>query len=75
MYNKSKQKIMCLILILCLCLFGSGITYADSRRDMDGWELGSPYNKFYNAAEMDSFKSTAKQRRNPLLDREHGTIG
>ena len=34
----------------------SGAVIADEKKDMGGWEMGSPYNNFYNVAEMDSFK-------------------
>lgn len=35
----------------------SGAVIAAETKDMGGWELGSPYNDFYNVAEMDSFKA------------------
>ncbi len=35
----------------------SGAAIAAETKDMGGWELGSPYNTFYNAAEMDAFKA------------------
>ena len=37
-------------MVLC-----TGIGYAE-KKGMEGWEKGSPYNKLYDAAEMDSFK-------------------
>ncbi|MGB8426314.1 MAG: hypothetical protein WCD88_11060 [Desulfobacterales bacterium] len=43
-------------------LFVMGLTAvtaaaADAPKDMSGWEAGSPYNKFYKASELDSFKA------------------
>ena len=35
----------------------SGAVMAGETKEMGGWELGSPYNNFYNVAEMDSFKA------------------
>jgi hypothetical protein len=43
--------------ILFLCLSGLTGVHAGSQKDMGGWELGSPYNKLYNASEIDAFKA------------------
>ena len=49
---------MVICVLVGLGLLCSGISLAGDKRDMGGWEKGSPYNKHYNAAEMDSFKGT-----------------
>jgi hypothetical protein len=43
--------------IFFLCLASQETVDAGSRKDMGGWESGSPYNKFYNTSEYDSFKA------------------
>ncbi|MDF1592167.1 MAG: hypothetical protein P1P89_11675 [Desulfobacterales bacterium] len=55
---KSFKKITTLILpILGILLIVPGATVlAQEKTGMGGWELGSPYNKFYKATELDSFK-------------------
>ena len=56
--NQINQKTLLLTLALGLHLLFSGPGLAGDTKDMGGWEKGSPYNKLYNAAEMDSFKGT-----------------
>lgn len=54
---KTRQTIISLsVLILFITLVNSSPVLAAENRDMGGWELGSPYNKHYNPAEMDSFR-------------------
>ena len=39
-----------------------GVTgFAQEKTGKGGWELGSPYNKFYKATELDSFKGTVEE--------------
>lgn len=45
--------------IMTLALSGTGLTQEKSQ--MDGWELGSPYNKLYKSADMDSFRATVEE--------------
>jgi hypothetical protein len=44
--------------ILFLCLSGPTGVHAGSQKDMGGWERGSPYNKLYDASEVDAFKAS-----------------
>lgn len=54
---KTQQLIISLsVLIICISITNPSPVLAAEKRDMGGWELGSPYNRYYNAAEMDSFK-------------------
>lgn len=43
--------------ILVLCLASLQTVDAGSQKDMGGWEIGSPYNTFYDASEYDSFRA------------------
>ena len=58
MFKRMHQKTLFLILIAIFSVSGMKLGYASEKRDMGGWEKDSPYNKLYNAAEMDSFKGT-----------------
>lgn len=58
MFKRMHQKTLFLILIAIFSVSGLKLGYAGEKRDMGGWEKDSPYNKLYNAAEMDSFKGT-----------------
>ncbi len=58
MIQQLNQKMMVIIALVGLGLLCSGSSLAGDKQDMGGWEKGSPYNKHYNAAEMDSFKGT-----------------
>jgi len=57
MFRRVKEKMFRLFLILGLCLVGLCSGYAGEKKDMRGWEKDSPYNKLYDASEMDSFKA------------------
>jgi len=63
--SKSLNKMMILIIsvlgIMTLAMSGTGS--AQEKSNTGGWELGSPYNKFYNATELDSFKGTVEDIR------------
>jgi len=43
-----------LALLTCFFLPGEGV--AQDHKEMGGWELGSPYDKHYNAAELDKIR-------------------
>jgi hypothetical protein len=45
------------VAVICV-LLGALAAVAGQKKDMGGWGLGSPYNKLYDASEMDSFKGT-----------------
>ncbi|MFC1798535.1 hypothetical protein ACFLZL_01865 [Thermodesulfobacteriota bacterium] len=57
MFITPKNIITVSVLITCIFLLSLSAVVAAEKRDMGGWELGSPYNKHYNAAELDSFKA------------------
>ena len=46
------------IFTVTLCLFQTGEIRAEEKKDMGGWEIDSPYNRHYNAAELDKIKVT-----------------
>ena len=48
--------LMGLALIPLMTLSIPGVPHGEEKSDMGGWGKGSPYNKHYKAAEMDSFK-------------------
>ena len=46
------------VCLLCLAaMMSSGMTIAGETKDMGGWGLDGAYNRFYDAAELDSFKA------------------
>ena len=47
--------------IITLAFMSAGMAMAGSKKDMGGWELGSEYNQFYQAAEMDRIKGRVKK--------------
>ena len=56
-----KGTVKCLFLIVAaviLSLSGWHIALAGDTKDKGGWGTNSPYNKMYNAAELDAFKAT-----------------
>lgn len=61
MFHFRRKVIMGFILVWVGLFFSFGAIHAQEKRDMGGWEPGSPYNKFYKAAEMDSFKGTVEE--------------
>ena len=56
MIHHSKHILLGLTLIAVMCVSIPGFSHGEENRDMGGWEKDSPYNKHYDAAEMDSFK-------------------
>ncbi len=49
------------LVFLFLLFVCAVITFAGDEKDMGGWELDSPYNKLYNASEMDRLKGRVKK--------------
>ena len=56
MIHHSKHILLGPTLIAVMSVSIPGCSHAEEKRDMGGWEKDSPYNKHYDAAEMDSFK-------------------
>jgi len=52
--NKLRKVIR--MLIFSVLAASTAAVAAGPPKEMGGWELGSPYNKLYNAVELDSFK-------------------
>jgi len=46
------------IAILAGCLFQAIESRAEAKKDMGGWEKGGPYDRHYNATELDKIKVT-----------------
>ena len=47
-----------LLTVVVMIVLGTGFAIAAEKKDMGGWELGSTYNQFYDASEMDSIRCT-----------------
>ena len=58
MFNQKKYSVKCLVIIALLTSMSLGTSSADEKLNMRGWGKNSPYNKLYNAAEMDEFKGS-----------------
>jgi len=43
---------------VAMIVLGTGFAFASEQKDMGGWELGSTYNQFYDASEMDRIRCT-----------------
>lgn len=52
-----KRKII-LGMLVAVGLLATTVAWAVEKKDMGGWGRNSPYNRLYNAAEMDIFKGT-----------------
>ena len=52
---------LCLLSVAAMIVIGAGSAFAGDQKDMGGWELGSTYNKLYNASEMDRLKGIVKK--------------
>ena len=57
MRNRGPEFLPVLVVFCLMAMALSGAVIAAETKDMGGWENDSPYNQFYNAAEMDSFKA------------------
>ncbi len=53
-----KRTAVSLTLILAVCISIPVLVYGEEKRDMGGWEKGSPYDQCYKTDEMDSLKGT-----------------
>lgn len=58
MLRNLRPSALAVFAILFVCLSGLVAVQAGSQKDMGGWERGSPYNKLYDASEVDSFKAS-----------------
>jgi len=58
MFNQKKYYVKCLVIIALLSIISLGSGSADEKRNMKGWGENSPYNKLYDATEMDEFKGS-----------------
>ena len=47
--------------IVMMLAMGAGFGFAKEPKDMGGWELGSTYNQYYDASEMDRIRCTVKK--------------
>ena len=47
--------------IVMVLAMGAGLGFAETPEDMGGWELGSTYNQYYDASEMDRIRCTVKK--------------
>jgi hypothetical protein len=59
MFKYHQNKFIFFILPLLACILGAGISLAEEKRDMGGWEEGSTYNQLYDPKEMEKFKAIA----------------
>jgi len=51
----------CILFVAMLFAMGAGSGFAGEAKDMGGWELGSTYNQYYDASEMDRIRCTVKK--------------
>ena len=47
--------------VVMMLAVGTGSSFAEEAKDMGGWELGSTYNQYYDASEMDRIRCTVKK--------------
>jgi hypothetical protein len=57
MRTKIKRFLWLTTLVLVSVTFGFGYTQAEEKRDMQGWEIGSPYNKLYDVREFEKIRA------------------
>ena len=50
-----------MLVVLALAIMLPASALADPPADMQGWEIDSPYNKLYDARELDSFKGYVRK--------------
>ena len=50
-----------LLLVVVVFLASAGGRAAEAQQDMGGWEKDSPYNGYYNAAEMDQLRGVVER--------------
>ena len=60
---KNVKGISTLLVMAALLTFFCSIenVKAEDQKDYKGWGINDPYNKFYNAKELDSFKGRVKK--------------
>lgn len=56
MKNQIGIVFICMAIIAVIGVPGFGVGFAGDQKDMGGWEINSPYNRLYNANEMDRIK-------------------
>ena len=54
---KIKRFLLLTTLVLVSVAFGFGYTQAEEKRDMQGWEIDSPYNKLYDVREFEKIRA------------------
>ncbi|MBE9545282.1 MAG: hypothetical protein IMF02_12355, partial [Proteobacteria bacterium] len=54
---KIKRFLLLTMFVLVSVTFGFGYTQAEEKRDMQGWEIGSPYNKLYDVREFEKIRA------------------
>ena len=57
MQMKLKRLTTIAALVLISVTFGFSYTQAEEKRDMQGWEIGSPYNKLYDVREFEKIRA------------------
>ncbi len=57
MRNKLRRPILLAALVLLSVTFGFSHARAEEKRDMQGWEIGSPYNKLYDVREYEKIRA------------------
>jgi hypothetical protein len=57
MEKKIKKVLFSTCLFYLAVMFSYGYTFAGEGKDMGGWGVNDAYNKFYDVAELDSFKA------------------
>ena len=70
----SKRMIRMIPLVVIFSLVSGATGFAQEKSNMGGWEIGSPYNKFYKATELDSLKGSVEEIKEivPLPDMSNG---
>jgi len=57
MRNKFKRFLFLTTLVLISVTLGFSYTQAEEKRDMQGWEIDSPYNKLYDVREYEKIRA------------------
>jgi hypothetical protein len=57
MRNKFKRILFLATLVLISVTFGFSYAQAEEKRDMQGWEIDSPYNKLYDVREFEKIRA------------------
>lgn len=57
MQKRFNKRLIISCLVYLVVMIASSMTVAGETKDMGGWGLDGAYNKFYNVAELDSFKA------------------